>query len=250
MTFNGHKGQKSLILPALVLGIIGMGIVLSVSTMLTASNRISRPTAPASTDFVSWTPREGSAAFTLDAPEFSRAAPFYRSETLSSKGAVRDILRLGDDRKFIRLTLQQHVDGHQPGFFLEMARRSADAGLGLVKVDQPQISHARLGRMEYAEALLSGPEGKLACIGIRLSDHVPDLLISGFVCGLDGAVDAEKVACLVDRLDLKERGSDTLDPIFSGTHGMTACKTMSAKPMAQFTAPSPAPVKILKVKKH
>jgi len=227
---------------------MALGAVLALSTMFSARRVVpvvvdTTPTA----SFSRWVERVEAPLFSLDVPDFTRSTPLYSAELLQPEGAMRDTIVLGDDKRFIRLSIQRQSSVPLTDFYVEMARRSADAGLAIAKAGQPQISASRFGRLEVAELNLSGPANGLTCAGLRLADNAPSFMISGLMCGMSLPVNVEKVACLVDRLELNDGNNADLVDIFTSADTLTVCKTPRLK-TAKLAAALPAVVPAAVVK--
>ena len=238
MRYDPLVEPRSSIVPALVLGVMAIGGVLSLTTMLSAHPNVdTTPTAKIAT-VSRWADRPiTEAGFVMEVPEFTKAPPEYLAEAQASTGNLRDTLILGDDRRFIRLTIQRQnaaaaitqASIKPADFYVEMVRRSADAGLAINRAGQPQIIESRFGKLEIADLNLTGPQGALTCAGVRMAEHAPQFAISGMMCGMTLPLNLEKIACLTDRLELKESDDADLIDIFTNSDQITACKTPRIK---------------------
>eukprot|EP01037_Dinobryon_pediforme_P010082 gene10082-10150_t len=237
--------------PALVLCLVALCLLLAGSLLVAKFRAQDQVQARSPQETVKWVARDSGQIFTMDMPEFGKSTA-YSAERMEPGNTLRDTLSLGDDKRFIRLVMQRNVTGNLSDFYLEMVRRSADSGLALVKSGQPQISSTRFGKIEMADVTVSGLQGTLSCAGLRLADHLPALQISGLMCGMTAPLNFEKIACLVDRLELADVGDADLIDIFTSTDQISACKTARLK-SAQLSAPLPvaaAPLKPGKLKKR
>ena len=134
-----------------------------------------------------------------------------------------------------------------------MVRRSADAGLAISRAGQPQMVESRFGKLEIADLSLSGPQGALTCAGVRMAGHAPQFSISGMMCGMTLPLNLEKIACLTDRLELKDGDDADLIDIFTNADQVSACKTPRIKqikmPVAEAAPLTVAPLAKVKKKK-
>ena len=198
--------------------------------------------APAQPAAAQWLPREDDRLFSLNSPEFGALASIT-AEHLNPGGTLRNTLVVGDDKKFIRMVILRNITGHPSDFYLEMVRRSADAGFALLKSDQPQVMMTRFGRTESAEITISGPQGALSCFGIRALDHLPDIQISGLVCAANRPDTPDKMACMIERLNLNNTDDRALADIFNTSGQTSTCKksqtmaTSSGDPLPALVAP-------------
>eukprot|EP01037_Dinobryon_pediforme_P002368 gene2368-2405_t len=237
--------------PVLVLSVLAICIFVAVYLLVAKFWTPEQAPQAVIQESVKWVPRVSGQIFTMDMPEFGKSTA-YTAERLAPGNGLRDTLSLGDDKRFIRLVMQRNMTGNLSDFYLEMVRRSADSGLALVKSGQPQISSTRFGKIEIADVTVSGTQGSLSCAGLRLADHLPNLQISGLMCGMTAPLNFEKIACLVDRLELADVGDADLIDIFTSTDQISACKTARLK-SAQLSAPlpvAPTPIKPAKLKKR
>ena len=91
-----------------------------------------------------------------------------------------------------------------PGtFFLETARRAAEAGFAVTRSELPFAVGTRFGPAEAADVSMSSGGEPQSCLAFRLALETADLRISGWLCG-GGArrPDRTQLACFIDRLDL------------------------------------------------
>lgn len=248
MSYDPYLERPSSLIPALVLGLMAVGGVLSVSTMLSAHPAIdTAPTAKIG-PVQRWTDRDAADVnFALEVADFTKAAPVYTAEVQSASGNQRDTIQQGDEKRFIRLTILRapaNAVAKPADFYVDMVRRSADAGLTVSKASQPQIVATRFGKMEVAELALSGQQGALGCAGIRLNEHAPQFAVSGLMCGMSLPLNVEKIACLADRLELKSGDDADLIDIFTNADQISACKNPRIKQVkvpvtAQIAPPAP-----------
>jgi len=145
MRYDPLVERRSSIVPALVLGAMAIGGVLSLTTMLSAHPNVDTTPIAKIAPTARWTDRPiTEAGFVLEVAEFTKAPPEYLAEIQPTTGNLRDTLILGDDRRFIRLTIQrqsaaapQQASVKPADFYVEMVRRSADAGLAIARAGRP-----------------------------------------------------------------------------------------------------------------
>ncbi len=265
MRYDPLVERRSSVVPAIVLGAMAIGGVLSLTTMLSAHPNLDMMPTAKIAPTSRWADRPiTQAGFVMEVAEFTKAPPEYLAEIQPTTGNLRDTLILGDDRRFIRLTIQRQSTTPPQGttaaqiattkpadFYVEMVRRSADAGLSITHAGQPQIVESRFGKMEIADINLSGPQGALTCAGVRMGQYAPQFAISGMMCGMTLPLNLEKIACLTDRLELKDSDDADLIDIFTNADQTTVCKSPRIKPVKMPVAelvPTPA-APVVKVKK-
>ena len=151
------------------------------------------------------------AIYALPAPWRAQTADY--SARRREQGGRQDVLtlgRLGGDEPFVRLMVYRIGEEPAPeaGFFLDIARRAADAGLAVDHSDQPTMLATRFGAFEAADLVLSDARRHAACLGFRFGAAEPALRISGFACGAGAPFDRVALQCLLDRLDLNASGED------------------------------------------
>lgn len=151
----------------------------------------------------------------LEAPEFARAAFAYAVRRKSDESAREDFLAFGafsDRQPWLRLSARRGAaDAGAALFFVEAARRAAEAGLALDRLGQPAPLKTRFGDGEFAEARLvtAGGASREGCLAFSVAANGPALRVTGLVCGPDGAAfDRRRLACLIGRLDLLGAGDD------------------------------------------
>ena len=216
-----YEGREQTSWPALVvivLLIAGiMAMIVKVYGHFSPSEHREAAALPAAAQ---WLPREDDHMFSLSSPEFGASA----SERLNPGQTLRTTLVQGGDKKFIRMAILRTITGQPSDFYLEMVRRSADAGFALLKSDQPQVTLTRFGRTEAAQMTISGPQGALSCFGIRALDHLPDLQISGLICGASASEMPDTMACMIERLNLNATNDSALADMLSKSGQTSTCK--------------------------
>lgn len=152
--------------------------------------------------------------YDLSAPDFARQPQAYEARRHRDGGGREDILTLGafaGPGPYLRLTL--HRRGGEPAppasFFVDLARRGAEAGLGLSRSGQPAALSTRFGPVETSEtALADAHDERAGCLAFRFALGDDVLHASGFACGGDKPMERATLACILDRLDLMASGED------------------------------------------
>ena len=159
--------------------------------------------------------------YSLAAPELARLPQSYEARRSASGEARADPLAIGTfggETAWLRLDgLRAAAGGPQPaGFFVEIARRAAEAGLAVTKSGLPLRLATRLGSMDLAEVTLEQHGLQARCIGWRLADSGPELRIAGLACpGAGRPLAPGAVACLVERLQPAGDGDAGLRGFFA-----------------------------------
>ncbi len=90
-----------------------------------------------------------------------------------------------------------------PTLFVEMARRSAESGLAVVRTTVPSPIATRLGPAEVADMTVTDGERRHECLAWRIGRDDVDMRLSGWLCPGEGQrADRSALACVIDRLDL------------------------------------------------
>jgi len=97
-----------------------------------------------------------------------------------------------------------------PGtFYLDLARRAAEAGLPVARSAMPVPMLTKFGPAETADVVLGTDATAQACLAFRLIAEDTELRISGWACGSsERPLDRLWLACTLDRLDLLGSGDD------------------------------------------
>lgn len=150
------------------------------------------------------------------APEFARASRAYAMRR-HTEGGREDALTIGsfaDGGPFMRIVVHRVGGEGAPAqtFFLESARRAAEAGLALDSLGQPRALPTRFGEAEWAEARLAAPgqaSARAGCSAFRIAPDEPSLRIFGLACAPEGAIFTKaQMSCLIGGLDLSAAGDD------------------------------------------
>jgi len=160
-----------------------------------------------------WQPiAQPAALFALDVPDL-QGLPFAYEARRDGDDARDDTLTFGsaetDARPYARLIVHQsaHPEPQGSSFFVDLARRAADAGLAVARSAPASGLPTKFGLADVADVALSG-NAERACLGFRLSHSDAGLRLGGWLCGPRGQpASRRQLACLIDGLSL--RGSDT-----------------------------------------
>ncbi len=152
--------------------------------------------------------------YDLAGSEFGKDARLEARRHRTGGGRV-DTLTFGspaDDQKpWMRLSMYR-VGGEQPdalSFFVEMARRAAEAQIGIVRSAAPDSMPTRFGEFEASDMTLATRQGEKSCVGFRFGPERSDFRMSGIACGTAARpVDRAILYCTIDRLDLLSAGED------------------------------------------
>ncbi len=171
--------------------------------------------------------------FSLPAPELAREKSSYQARRHASGGGRQDILTFGgfgEPGPYVRLVIHRVGGEYVPetSFFVDVARRAAEAGLAVTRSLAPAGLPTRFGTFETADvSLASGSSSEPTCLGFRMSVTKPDMRISGLACGSHAKpMERVQLTCLLDRLDLVSAGDDkAMRAFFAGAElaRNTAC---------------------------
>jgi hypothetical protein len=158
--------------------------------------------------------------FNLPAPELAKLEKRYEARRHRLGGGRQDFLAFGNPAgpgPYLRLDL------YRPGqeevadatFFVELARRAAEAGLSIVRSAPPEALTTRFGVFELADMSLATGKAETGtpCLGFRNAAANAELRMAGFFCpnpnSSEKRLDARMtLGCLIDRLDLNIAGED------------------------------------------
>ncbi len=147
--------------------------------------------------------------FSLAGGEFARPSVFYRARRHEPGGGRIDQMgfgQMGDDKaSFLRLTIyrmgeEPHV---QIPFFVEMARRAAEAQIAIARSQPAQPQATRFGTFDIAEVVLTDDMHQRSCLGFRSAIEEKNLRLSGLACGASAQkFDQQDLACALDQLTM------------------------------------------------
>ena len=152
--------------------------------------------------------------YTMDMPQFAGLPRTYAARRLENGNGRLDMLTLGKSAgagPWMHLAIRRfgNPEAIEAGFYVDVARRAAEAGLAVGHSDAPEQIASRFGTMEYASVLLERGTAATPCQAFRFAELGPDLNISGVYCAGSGREpEPGTVVCLLDRLALASAGDD------------------------------------------
>lgn len=132
-------------------------------------------------------------------------------------GGREDVLAFGDyhgEGLHLRLSVyRMGKEAPRPStFFVDLARRSAEAGVGVTGMGPPVAEDTKFGPTEIADARLNLDGDERACQAFRLmttaEGEQTSWQISGWVCDAAPVAPLE-IACFLDHLSVTEAAHDT-----------------------------------------
>ena len=152
--------------------------------------------------------------YTMDSPEFAKLPRTYAARRLETGNGRFDMLTLGNFGEagpWLHIGIRRfgNPDAAEPGFYVDVARRAAEAGLAIAHSAAPGQIASRFGALEYASVKLERGEAGATCEAFRFGELGPDLNITGLYCAANGREpEPGAVVCLLDRLALAAAGDD------------------------------------------
>ena len=193
--------------------------------------------------------------YALPSPEFGKAPSLYEARRQAVGEGRVDTLAFGKfdgTGPYLRVSVQRLAGpGLASGFFIDLARRAAEAGLA---VSHPSVTAqiaSSFGGLDYASATLEHSGTQARCQLFRLSDTGTDLQVAGLACAGGGReLEPGGLACLVDRLSLISSRDDAALRLFFAAaelkrdHFCAGSKYLAAdRPVASLvTEPGPEPL--------
>ncbi len=157
--------------------------------------------------------------FDVTAPQFDRQPRSYLARRNVAGGGRQDFLSFGTldgAAPYLRLSIYQVGTETVPTapLFVDVARRAADAGLGIRHSGTPYLVPTRFGQFEVLD-LDMADAAVPACKGFRIQTSSPDLRFVGLFCPpKDKPVTAAALGCVLERIDLNASGGDGSLPRF------------------------------------
>jgi hypothetical protein len=152
--------------------------------------------------------------FHLETTELAKSVKTYISRRSLTGGGRQDTISvgtLGSDEPALRLRLYRRgSETYAPApVFADVARLAAETGLSVARSGLPDLMTTRFGRFQVIEVALSaGTPPARPCSGFRLDS--PALTVTGLVCGgKTAAMTRERLACVLERLDLAAGSDDS-----------------------------------------
>lgn len=181
---------------------------------------------------------DGQRRFVLQNHLFGLEPDFYAARRNSAGGGRLDQMAFGspfDEGPYLRVGFYTPAD--EPvtaaSFWLEMARRSGEAGFSLERAPfTPDLVSTRFGAFEVGALSALGPGGARPCLGFRLQSARPNLIISGLACIARDASEVglarEALVCALEAVSVAGPNEDfELKAFFDGT-GAPACRSTRA----------------------
>ncbi len=199
---------------ALAAAIAGPMLLWSSLSWLTTPRRDLLPDSPV-LEAPAWNPiLKAAPAFSFEAPQFSRDQAAHEARRHNPGGGREDVFTFGapgGEQGFARVVAYRIGSEAPPPhtFYLELARRAAEAGFAVIRTVFTEPLPSRFGLLEAAELTLSGEGGEQRCMGWRMVADEQDLRVSGWLCAGPGkVVDRRSLACFAERLDLPPAQTD------------------------------------------
>lgn len=208
---------------ALAGGLIAAGLLLGMlresglwDAAPTSAPRVAEPAAPPAPPPAWKAVARAPSLYALQAPELDRlprTSLVRRHENGTREDRLLAGMFAGDDLH-LNLAIRRlaiHGDGEAPAtsHFVATARRTAQAGLSVLRLAQPTPLPTKFGTGEAADALLAEGGQERACLVVGLSASEGLLRVDGWFCGsAERPADRGALACLIDRLDLVAAGDD------------------------------------------
>jgi hypothetical protein len=158
--------------------------------------------------------------FAVEAPEF-RALPRGFEARRRADGGREDKIVHGtfeSEGAYFRLAVFHGPAEAERSFFIDLARRAGEAGLGVLRTGRPSGVPTKFGTLETAEAVLADAFAR-PCRAFRLR-HEAGLALHGWHCAAGGSAAGEapglaETACLIDRLALVAADVPDLKAVFA-----------------------------------
>lgn len=149
------------------------------------------------------------------------ADPVAMTARQHAGGAREDTLILGafGQERYAHVALAHNPAGPlaEPArsFFVELVRRSAEAGLSVVRYPQSHAVATKFGPVEAAPVTLAAA-AEQACLAFRFSDAAAGFGLQGWLCGSEARpVDDAQLACFLDGIGLAGAAGPGLKAIFA-----------------------------------
>lgn len=200
--------------------------------------------APVSAPPPLWQPiAQPAPAYAIDAPAL-HGLPFAYEARRDRSGAREDILTFGaheqEAKAHVRLIAHHGPLSEEQGssFFVDLARRAAEAGLAVTRSAPPSGLQTKFGLAEVADVTLSG-NAERVCLAFRLV-HTAAFRTGGWLCGAAGQpASRRQLACIVDRVTVLASDDPTLKAVFVQAERQ---RDETCAPLARVAeAPKPVP---------
>ena len=173
------------------------------------------------------------------------ADPVAMTARQHAGGAREDTLVLGafGQERYAHVALAHNPAGPlaEPArsFFVELVRRSAEAGLSVVRYPQSHAVATKFGPVEAAPVTLAAA-AEQACLAFRFADAAAGFGFQGWLCGSEARpVDDAQLACFLDGIGLAGAAGPGLKAIFarSERNRIEACGPVARTASASVKAP-------------
>jgi hypothetical protein len=149
------------------------------------------------------------------------ADPVAMTARQHAGGAREDTLILGafGQERYAHVALAHNPAGPlaEPArsFFVELVRRSAEAGLSVVRYPQSHAVATKFGPVEAAPVTLAAA-AEQPCLAFRFADPAAGFGLQGWLCGSEARpVDDAQLACFIDGIGLAGAAGPGLKAIFA-----------------------------------
>jgi hypothetical protein len=180
--------------------------------------------------------------YAVDATDL-QSLPFTYAARRDSFDAREDALTFGaaeaDGRPHFRLVAHRSPEP-QPtaSFFVDLARRAADAGLAVARSAPADGLRTKFGTAEAADVVLAGGSER-ACLAFRFAHQDIAWRLGGWLCGTEGRpAGRRQLACLLDSVSLRAADDASLKVLFAQAERQRDPTCAAAPQVAE--APKPA----------
>lgn len=164
------------------------------------------------------------ALYAIDAPDL-QGLPIRHEARRDPEGARDDTLTFGAAEDGLKpyfqlvVRLSAQPERSEASFFVDLARRAAEAGLAVTRSASPGGVRTKFGTAEVADVTLAG-DAERACLAFRLPGSEALFRAGGWFCGAsDPPPSRDRLACLIDGLSLRGSGDQALKALFSQAEG-------------------------------
>ena len=124
-------------------------------------------------------------------------------------------------------------------FFIDLVRRSAEAGLSVVRYGQSHMVASKFGPVEAASVILAGA-AEQTCHGFRFADPAAGFGFQGWLCGSESSpVGDAQLACFLDGIGVTGAAAPGLKAVFAASerNRIEACGSGARTASANVRAP-------------
>ena len=159
----------------------------------------------------------------IDMPEWKGLGRTHEARRHARTRLREDMIAIGQPQSnglYARLVMARSANGEalpSGSFYLDVARRAAQAGLAVVKSEAPSSLDTKFGPFEMAEAELVTGSVTRPCFAFRGPEGESGIRLTGFVCGTaERKPDPRQLTCFIDRLEPSVEDRAVRD-LFRGT---------------------------------